>query len=78
MVTALERYKKRLEQYYEAEEAILSGAQSYKVGSRSLTRANLNEIADMIKYLENRVAAEQSASNGKGRNKVTGVVPRDF
>ena len=53
MVTALERYKKRLEQYYAAEEAILSGAQSYKVGSRSLTRANLNEIADMIKYLEN-------------------------
>lgn len=78
MVTALERYKKRLEQYYEAEEAILSGAQSYKLGSRSLTRANLNEIADMIKYLENRVAAEQSTSNGKGRNKVTGVVPRDF
>ncbi len=78
MVTALERYKKRLEQYYEAEEAILSGAQSYKVGSRSLTRANLNEIADMIKYLENRVTSEQSASNGKGRNKVTGVVPRDF
>ena len=78
MVTTLERYKKRLEQYYEAEEAILSGAQSYKVGSRSLTRANLNEIADMIKYLENRVAAEQSASNGKGRNKVTGIVPRDF
>ena len=78
MVTALERYKKRLEQYYEAEEAILSGAQSYKVGSRSLTRANLNEIADMIKYLENRVTSEQSATNGKGRNKVTGVVPRDF
>ena len=78
MVTALERYKKRLEQYYEAEEAILSGAQSYKVGSRSLTRANLNEIADMIKYLENRVTSEQSATNGKGRNKVTGIVPRDF
>lgn len=78
MVTALERYKKRLEQYYEAEQAILSGAQSYKVGSRSLTRANLNEIASMIKYLENRVLAEQSASMGHGRNKVTGVVPRDF
>ena len=78
MVTALERYKKRLEQYYEAEEAILSGAQSYKVGSRSLTRANLNEIADMIKYLENRVAAERSVNSGKGRNKITGVVPRDF
>lgn len=78
MVTALERYKKRLEQYYEAEEAILSGAQSYKLGSRSLTRANLNEIADMIKYLENRVATEESATNAKGRNKVTGIVPRDF
>lgn len=78
MVTAVERYKKRLEQYCAAEESILAGAQSYKVGSRSLTRANLNEISEMIKYLENRVAAEEAASNGKGRIKVVGIVPRDF
>ena len=40
----LERKKKRLEMYYKAEEAILGGAQSYSLGSRNLTRANLSEI----------------------------------
>ena len=77
METRLEIYRKRLESYYEAEDAILAGAQSYQVGSRHLTRGNLKDIADMIKYLEQRVAAEEAAAQGKGRNKVTGIVPRD-
>ena len=76
--TRLQMYRSRLEAYYAAEMAILEGAQSYKIGSRNLTRANLAEISDMIKYLEQRVAAEESAEKGKGRNKVTGIIPRDF
>ena len=76
--TRLQMYHSRLEAYYAAEMAILEGAQSYKIGSRNLTRANLSEISDMIKYLEQRVAAEEAAEKGRGRNKVTGIIPRDF
>ena len=41
--------------YYQAEEAILGGAQSYSLGSRSLTRANLAEIRKTIDELEDEV-----------------------
>lgn len=51
-----ERIEKRLELYYEAEEAILSGAQSYTVGKRQLTRADLSEIEATITNLENAIA----------------------
>lgn len=71
----LVRFKKRLEQYYAAEDAILGGAQSYQIGSRQLTRANLREVNDMIKYLEREITDLESK---KGRNRVIGVIPRDF
>lgn len=77
-ITRLERLKQRLEMYYQAEEAILGGAQSYQIGTRQLTRANLSQIKEMIEYLEREVAIEQSKANGKGRNKVFGIIPRDF
>ena len=34
----------RLKQYLEAEKAILVGGQSYRIGNRTLTRADLAEI----------------------------------
>ena len=34
----------RLKQYLAAEKAILEGGQSYKIGNRMLTRADLSEI----------------------------------
>lgn len=37
----------RLKQYYEAEKAVLSG-QSYTIGNRTLTRANLATIRNAI------------------------------
>jgi hypothetical protein len=78
MATRLETLKTRLQQYIDCESAILSGAQSYAIGSRNLTRANLAEIAKMIKYLENEIAVEESKAAGKGRNRMFGVIPRDF
>lgn len=41
---------RRLKQYLEAEEAILSG-QSYTIGNRTLTRANLATVEKVIKEL---------------------------
>jgi len=45
---------------------ILGGAQSYTIGSRSLTRANLSELRKWKKELEDEIAA---LSGGSGRFK---------
>lgn len=77
-LTRLERLKQRLDMYYQAEEAILGGAQSYQIGEKQLTRANLSHIKEMIEYLEREFRIEQSKASGKGRNKVFGIIPRDY
>jgi hypothetical protein len=45
---------RRLAMYLEAEELILRG-QSYKIGSRSLTRADLAAVQQEIHRLENAI-----------------------
>lgn len=77
MINRLDEYKKRLEMYYQAEEAILSGAQSYSMGSRNLTRANLAEVRSTIEYLIKQIAVEEARAAGKGKMRVMGGVPRD-
>lgn len=72
------RLRNRLEMYYQAEEAILSGAQSYQIGSRNLTRANLDTIRKMIDELENALEEQIAIDKGKRRNKVLGAIPRDI
>ena len=56
----------RLRQYLNAEQAILSGAQSYTIGDRSLTRANLREIQSAITDL---LVELQAADSSRGRTK---------
>lgn len=56
MVSRLERAKMRLEQYYEAEMAILSG-QEYSIEGRSLKRADLGQVRSAIANLEKQVLA---------------------
>lgn len=77
----LERNRERLDLYYAAEKAIIEGAQSYAIGSRNLTRANLAEITEMIETLEAKVAEDETAleTAGKGgRRKSVGVYLRDW
>lgn len=74
----LDDLQTRLQQYISSEAAILSGAQEYAIGTRRLTRANLKEIAEMIRYLEKEIATETAKASGQGRNRVFGVIPRDF
>lgn len=64
--------------YYQAEEAILSGAQSYSMGSRNLTRANLAEVRSTIEYLIKQIEVEEARAKGKGKMRVMGGVPRDI
>lgn len=67
----------RLEWYVKAEEAILTG-QSYTIGNRTLTRANLAEVRKMIDDLVARGAKlpDMDTDNGRG-NRSKRVVFRD-
>jgi len=68
-----ERLAERREELKDVNAAIktiLSGAQSYTIGSRSLTRANLAELRKWKKELEDEIAA-LSGGSGRFRRVVT-------
>lgn len=73
----IDNTKKALERYYEAELQILSGAQQYSLGSRSLTRANLAEVRRAIRELENLLDKLISELNGQGRIRISAGIPID-
>lgn len=70
----LEKKKERLKQYYEAESKILR-SQSYRLGTRQLTRADLSNIQNEIKELEAEIEALES--RGTTKRRVARVVPID-
>lgn len=74
----LKKKKNRLEMYYQAEEKILEGAQSYQLGTRNLTRANLAEIRKTIEQLEKEVEDLEKIAEGYKPRRAIAVVPRDF
>ncbi len=74
----IKKKKTRLDMYYAAEQAILGGAQSYSMGTRTLTRANLSEIKNMIDTLEDEIDQLEKQQSGRKPRKAFGVVPRDF
>ena len=51
-----------LEEVNKAIQSILSGGQSYKIGSRSLTRADLKLLREMQNDLMAQVAREEDSS----------------
>lgn len=71
----LEEAKDNLRMWVEAQQAVATG-QSYKIGTRSLTRASLSDILKMIRYWQN-VIDELEAGVGRGARVLRGV-PRDF
>ena len=52
--------------------------QSYSIGSRSLTRANLTEIRNTIDYWTAEIERIDKILNNSGRNRVFSAVPRDL
>lgn len=65
--------QERLNKYIAAEAAILGGAQSYNIGNRSLTRANLEFISDKIRELY----GDLTRLNRGNQITMHRVVPRD-
>lgn len=76
-VFTLQQAKEHLKAWLDAEIAVTTG-QSYNIGSRSLTRANLYQIREQIKFWRNEVGKLESLSERKGKNRVMRIVPRDL
>lgn len=73
----LEVAQKKLDLWLEAQDIIATG-QSYTIGSRTMTRANLTEVRNMIAYWNDWVTKLENAKKTGGRNRVQRVVPRDL
>lgn len=56
-----------LKHHLEAEKAILVAGQSYKIGNRTLTRANLSEIREAISSLQAAGGTVDGSGNGYAR-----------
>ena len=63
----LETAQKHLDEWLEAELAV-TNAQSYTIGSRTMTKANLAEIRKSIDYWNGKVIALENAQKRGGRN----------
>jgi hypothetical protein len=76
-MTEIEIARKHYEAWLEAEIEVTTN-QSYSIGTRTLTKANLAEIGRRIEYWRNRVMLLENTAAGRGRNRVIRVVPRDL
>lgn len=73
----LQKAKDRLNAYYEAELAVLTG-QEYRIGSRTLRRADLAEIRAAINELEKLVRQLEAQLSGSTAARARRVVLRDI
>ena len=73
-----------LDEVNEAISGILTTGQSYKVGDRSFTKANLKELREFRRELRQQIIREERRYSGRnhadfsgdGRNSDTGHLPR--
>lgn len=75
--TPLETAKKHYRAWLAAELEVTTH-QSYSIGTRTLTMANLAEIRKEIDYWERKIELEKNKEKHKGRNRIMRVVPRDL
>lgn len=73
----LKTAQKHLDAWLEAEMAV-TNAQSYTIGSRTMTKASLGEIRKSIDYWQGKVNVLENMAKTGGRNRVRCVVPRDL
>ena len=73
----LETAQKHLDAWLEAEMQV-TNAQSYTIGSRTLTKANLTESRNAIEYWQQKVTILENLKKNNGRSRVKRFVPRDL
>lgn len=73
----LETAKRHLDAWLDAEIAV-TNAQSYTIGSRVMTKANLAEIRKTIDYWNTKVIELENIKKHGGRNRAYRAVPRDL
>lgn len=71
-----EMCQKKLNTWLAAEEAIATG-QSYQIGSRMLTRADLKRVREEMEYWAGKLAAAEAENKHGGRNRAYRAVARD-
>jgi hypothetical protein len=70
----IEEARENLAMWLKAEQAVAT-SQSYTIGGRSLTRANLADIQDRIDYWKNEIEKLESGRKGA---RVLRAVPMDW
>lgn len=73
----MDSLNERLKQYLEAEKAILITGQSYRIGNRTLTRADLGLIQAEIRRLRAAGATEEDEPTATGYRRARRVLFRD-
>ena len=73
----MDSLNERLKQYLEAEKAILITGQSYRIGNRTLTRADLGLIQAEIRRLRAVGATEEDEPTDTGYRRARRVLFRD-
>lgn len=69
--------EKKLQTWLDAEEAVATG-QSYQIGTRMLTRADLKQIREQMEYWAGKLAKAEAEEKCGGRNRTYRFVPRDL
>ena len=75
-VFSKELCSKKLNTWLAAEEAVATG-QSYQIGTRTLTRADLKQVREELEYWAAMLAQAEAVEAHRGRNRVWRFVPRD-
>lgn len=68
--------EEKLNTWLAAEEAIATG-QSYQIGTRMLTRANLKQVREQMEYWGKKLAEAEAEEKRGGRNRIYRVIPLD-
>ena len=67
----------KLQTWLDAEEAVATG-QSYQIGTRMLTRADLKQIREQMEYWAGKLAEAEAEKKCGGRTRMYRFVPRDL
>ena len=76
-VFSKELCQRKLNTWLEAEESIATG-QSYQIGNRMLTRADLKEVREEMEYWAAKLAEAEKEERSGGRNRAYRAVFRDL